>query len=60
MLKVILLSFILLGLAFLGISIKMLFDKKAVFKGSSCSSSNPELENQGITCGCGGSCDSEK
>jgi hypothetical protein len=56
MLKVLLLSLVLLTLAFAGFAIKMLFDKKAEFKGGSCTSSSPELENQGISCGCGGTC----
>jgi len=53
MLKVILISVILLLLAFAGMGIKMLFDKIAEFRGGSCSASTPELEKQGITCGCG-------
>lgn len=61
MLKVVLLAVVLLSIGLLGIGIKMLFDRKAEFKGSSCASSTPELESQGITCGCGaGSCQSEK
>lgn len=61
MLKVLLISVILLLLAFAGFGIKMLFDKKAEFKGGSCTASSPELEKQGITCGCGsGGCDTSK
>lgn len=41
-------------IAFIGLSIKLILDKKAVFKGGSCSASSPELEKRGISCGCGG------
>jgi hypothetical protein len=56
MLKVLLLSVVLLFLAFAGLAIKMFFDRKAEFKGGSCSATSPELESRGISCGCGGSC----
>ncbi len=54
MLKVLLISIVLLLIAFAGFGIKMLFNKKAEFKGGSCTASSPELEKQGISCGCGG------
>lgn len=61
MLKVLLISVVLLLLAFAGFGIKMLFDKKAEFKGGSCTASSPELEKRGITCGCGsGGCETRK
>ncbi len=53
MLKIIILSIVLLGIAFAGISIKLLIDRKAVFKGGSCSASSEELKERGISCGCG-------
>jgi hypothetical protein len=53
MIKVMILAAILLLIAFAGLSIKLILDKKAVFKGGSCSVSSPELEKQGISCGCG-------
>jgi len=52
--EVILLSVALLLIAFLGLSVKLLFDKKAEFKGSSCSATSPELKDKGVSCGCGG------
>jgi hypothetical protein len=59
MIKVMILAAILLLIAFAGLSIKLILDKKAVFKGGSCSASSPELEKRGISCGCGGdSCSS--
>ncbi len=56
MLKVLILAILLMVLAFAGLSIKLLLDKKAEFRGGSCSASSPELEKQGISCGCGGGC----
>ena len=46
--KILLLSLFLLAIAFLGIGIKLLFDKNAKFKGSSCGScgcTDPEEDN---------------
>lgn len=62
MLKVMLAAVVLVILAFAGLGIKMLFDRKAEFSGGSCrsTSSSPELADKGISCGCGaGRCDSE-
>lgn len=52
--KLILLSAVLLLFAILGLSVRLLFDKKAEFKGGSCSAISPELKEKGISCGCGG------
>lgn len=61
MLKILLITFILVGLAFLGLAIRLLIDRKAEFRGGSCQASPSGLKDKGITCGCGGgSCDSEK
>jgi hypothetical protein len=60
MLKVVVLSLILLGLAIAGMAIKLLFDRKAKFSGGSCASTTPELEEKGITCGCGGTCSTQE
>ncbi len=59
MLKVLILSVIILGLGLLGLSIKLLFDKKAVFKGGSCNASTPELREKGVGDCCGGACGAE-
>lgn len=56
MIEVLLLSIVLLLIGVAGFGIKMFFDRKAEFKGGSCASSSPELEKQGISCGCEGSC----
>ncbi len=55
MIQVIILSIILILLAVAGLGIKMLFDKKAEFKGSSCQAAadSAELQEQGVSCGCG-------
>ena len=57
MIEVILIAVGLLILAVGGLGIKMLFDRKAEFTGGSCQVQTEELKEKGITCGCGGSCD---
>jgi hypothetical protein len=60
MIKVLILSIIILSLGLLGLSIKLIFDKKAVFKGGSCSAASSELREKGIGECCGGLCNPEK
>lgn len=51
--ETILLSIVLLALAFSGIAIKILVKKNGRFSGT-CSSNNPLLQNEGGSCGiCG-------
>lgn len=53
MLQVILISIVLLGLAFVGIAIKILVKKNGEFAGT-CASNNPVLQEDGAACGaCG-------
>lgn len=52
MLKLILVSIVLLGLAFAGIAIKMFFFKDSEFR-KSCSSVDPQ-SGQRLGCSCGG------
>ena len=53
--KIILLSIVLLALAFAGIAIKILVKKDGKFAGT-CSSNNPLLQQEDGTCGiCGAS-----
>ena len=61
MIKLIIATFILVLLAVAGLGIKLLFDRKAQFTGGSCQATNSSeaLNSKGITCGCGGSCESE-
>ncbi len=59
MLKILLITIIMLGLAFLGLGIKLLLDKKAEFS-PDCSSANSKLKDKGVSCGCGaGNCANE-
>ena len=56
MLKVMIAAIVLVLLAFAGLGIKMLFDRKAEFTGGSCQATNSSdaLADKGISCGCGG------
>ena len=57
MLKILLITVILVGIAFTGLAIRLFFDKKAEFSGGSCQTGSKELEDRGISCGCGsGNC----
>ena len=57
--EVIILSIILLALAFAGIAIKILVKKNGQFAGT-CSSNNPLLQEEGGTCGiCGAKADEQ-
>ena len=53
-------SIVILGLGLLGLSIKLIFDKKAVFKGGSCNASSDLLREKGVGECCGGACSVEK
>lgn len=55
----ILLSIVLLALAFAGIAIKILVKKNGTFSGT-CSSNNPLFQNEGDTCGICGAKPQEK
>lgn len=50
--KLLLLSVVLLGLAFAGIAIKIWAKKDGEFDGT-CAGSNVKLKTKGIVCGCG-------
>ncbi len=56
MLKILLAAIVLVGIAVLGLAIRLLFDKKAEFSGGSCQATNSSdaLRSEGISCGCGG------
>ncbi len=53
MLKILLITVILVGIAFAGLAIRLIIDRKAKFSGGSCQSGSKELEERGIACGCG-------
>lgn len=57
--KIIILTIILLALAFAGIAIKILVKKDGKFSGT-CSSNNPFLQNEGGACGICGAKPEEK
>ena len=50
--KLLLLSIILIGLAFAGIAIKIWAKKDGEFDGT-CAGSNIKMKEKGIVCGCG-------
>ena len=53
MVQLVLISIALLALAFAGIAIKILVKKEGKFAGT-CSSNNPMLQEEGVSCGvCG-------
>lgn len=52
MLKILLITIILVGIAFLGLGIRLLLDRNAEFSGGSCQSGSKDLEEKGISCGC--------
>jgi len=54
MLKILIITIILVGVAFLGLAIRLLIDRKAEFSGGSCQATPEGLKDKGITCGCGG------
>ena len=61
MLKLLLITIILVGIAFAGLAIRLLLDRNAEFTGGSCQSGSKELEEKGISCGCGaGACASNE
>lgn len=57
MLEVMIAAIILVVIAFAGLGIKLIFDKKAEFTGGSCQATHAsdELGSRGISCGCGAS-----
>jgi hypothetical protein len=59
MLKLILISVVLLGLAFAGIAIKILLKKDGEFAGT-CASNNPMLQEEGVSCSVCGARPDEK
>jgi len=52
-LNVILPAIIIMLIALIGLSIRMLFKKKGEFHGGSCTHITPELKEKGISCACG-------
>jgi hypothetical protein len=53
MLKILLITVILVGIAFAGLAIRLLLDRKAEFSGGSCQATPDALKEKGVSCGCG-------
>jgi hypothetical protein len=56
MLKILLISIILVAIAFAGLGIRMLLDRNAEFSGGSCQAQADKPGERGIACGCVGHC----
>ena len=52
-LKMLLPAIIILLLALIGLSVRMLLKKQGEFRGGSCTNVTPELKEKGISCSCG-------
>jgi len=56
MLKILLITIILVAIAFAGLGIRLLLDRNAEFSGGSCQANADKLGDKGYSCGCGGHC----
>ncbi len=57
MLKLLLITVILVAIAFAGLGIRILLERNGQFSGGSCQSTSDGLKEKGISCGCGsGNC----
>lgn len=56
--KVLIITIVLMLIAMLALSVRLIFTKKGEFRGGSCRNHPDELKEQGIGCGCGsGTCE---
>lgn len=53
MLKILLISVILVGIAVAGLAIRVLLEKNGQFSGGNCQSAGKGSGEEGISCGCG-------
>ncbi len=60
MLKIILASVILVALSMAGLGLRMLFDRKAEFRGGSCSASADPNDPNTYSCACNGTCEVDR
>jgi hypothetical protein len=60
MLKILIITIILVGIAFAGLGIRLLLDRKAEFSAGNCQTGSRALEDKGIACGCEGHCSGER
>lgn len=56
MLKLFLIAIILVAVAFAGLGIRLLLDRKAEFSVGSCQAGKDGNGEQSLGCGCGGTC----
>ncbi|HAF28938.1 MAG TPA: hypothetical protein DCG75_07805 [Bacteroidales bacterium] len=52
--EILIITTVLLLIAVLALSVRLIFTKKGEFHGGSCNSHSGKLKEQGIGCGCGG------
>ena len=52
--ELLLITIILISIAVLGLSVRLIFTKKGTFRGGSCKNQTDKLKNHGINCGCSG------
>ena len=60
MLKILLISIILVAIAFLGLGIRILLDRKAEFPRGACQTNSDDLTENSLACGCGGFCTTDR
>jgi len=59
-LELLILTIIFVLIAFLALSVRLLFTKKGEFRRGSCRNHPDSLKDQGISCGCsGGACETQ-
>lgn len=51
--ELLILTIVLVLIAVLALSVRLIFTKKGEFRGGSCRTHPDELKNQGVSCGCG-------
>ena len=55
--ELLIVTIVLLIIAMLALSVRLIFTKKGEFRGGSCRNHPDDLKSQGIGCGCGGACE---
>ncbi|MFP4059241.1 MAG: hypothetical protein ACOCXD_03290 [Bacteroidota bacterium] len=59
MVEVFIISILLVVIALIGLSVRVIFKKNGEFSGGSCRSTNPRLDEKGLSCGCEDKCERE-
>ncbi len=60
MLKILLITIILVAIAFAGLGIRILLERNGEFSGGSCQSASNDPDNHEISCGCEHRCKTDK